>query len=140
MRRLYSTDIRQIKSAVRYHRYMIVLDENNKVVRRYNFYMELRSYNVRKVWADSVTCRLGSTIGVTEQFERNKPHIISLVSQIARKDRKMPLKLCNLRKDGEYWTPYLQIVEMIILMGKRCNLLTFQGELRPNTIIEFMED
>lgn len=102
--------------------------------------MELRSYNVKKVWVDSVSCRIGDEIGITEQFSRNEKYIRSMVSQIARCNKKMPLKLCNQRKDGEYWTPFIQIIEMLILMGKRCGLLTYEGKLNQNTIINFKED
>ena len=46
--------------------------------------MELRSYNVERVYKDCVKCRIGDSIGVDkEQLERHKEDIKSMCSQIA---------------------------------------------------------
>ena len=98
--------------------------------------MELRSYNVEKVYAESVKCRIGNDLGVDkESLERNIPNIKDMLFQIYTLNREVPFNRCNYRTDGEMWTPYLQIVEMLILLGKKIGCVEYDGELKPNTII-----
>lgn len=62
-----------------------------------------------------------------------------MISQIKNIDRYTPLCLCNRREDGEIWTPYLQIVEMLIRLGKKLDYVYYNGVLGSETFIRFME-
>lgn len=90
--------------------------------------MELRSYNVERVYKDCVKCRIGNEIGVDkEQLENHKEDIKSMCSQIAHYNGWTLLATANIRKDGEIWTPYLQIVEMLILLGAKVEVLQVES-------------
>ena len=98
--------------------------------------MELRSYNVEKVWNACVKCRLKNSIGVDKQaFQDHIQDINDMVNQIYTEGRCIKLRFANVRKDYEIWTPYLQIVEMLILMGARTGVLKFDGDLNEDTLI-----
>ena len=100
--------------------------------------MELRSYNVERVYKDCVKCRIGNDIGVNKsELLLREEEIKSMIKQIARSNGKTILSMANLRIDGETWTPYLQIVEMLILLGAKIGSLSFEGQLNENTIITF---
>ena len=103
--------------------------------------MELRSYNVERAYNDCVRFRIGNDLGV------NKPELLlreedikSMIKQIARSNGKTILSMANLRTDGETWTPYVQIVEMLILLGVKIGVLSFEGKLNENTIITFNDE
>ena len=100
--------------------------------------MELRSYNVESVYKDSVKCRIGVELGIEkERFTENIPAIKDMLSQIETNNGEAHLCVCNRRKDGEIWTPYLQIVEMLILMGKKIGCIEFETPLKEDTLIKF---
>lgn len=103
--------------------------------------MELRSYNVERIYKDCVKCRIGNDLGVNKQeLLLREEEIKSMVKQIARSNGKTILSMANLRTDGETWTPYLQIVEMIILLGAKIGVISFEGQLNENTIITFSDE
>lgn len=103
--------------------------------------MELRSYNVERVYKDCVKCRIGNEIGVDkDKLESHKADIKSMCSQIARWKGHTYLVTANIRKDGETWTPYLQIIEMLILLGAKIGVLSFEGQLNENTKIIFNDE
>lgn len=97
--------------------------------------MELRSYNVERIYKECVICVIGEDLGVKKIIEFHKPDIISMLQQVQTQDGKAPLQVCNLRKDGETWTPYLQIVEMLMRMGRRIGVVEYEGKLNADTII-----
>ena len=100
--------------------------------------MELRSYNVERMYSECVKCRIGDEIGVNfEALKSNEGNIRSMLSQVYTLDGIAPLALCHTRIDGEVWTPYLQIVEMLILLGARIGAVEFTGPLKSSTIIKF---
>lgn len=102
--------------------------------------MELRSYNVERVYKESVKCVLGDDIGVDKtKLSENAENIRSMISQIdVAPDNRTLFKFCNQRKDGETWTPYLQIVEMLIRMGRKLGYVKYETPLNENTIIEIL--
>ena len=103
--------------------------------------MELRSYNVERIYKDCVKCRIGNDLGVNKrELLLREEEIKSMVKQIARSNGKTILSMANLRTDGETWTPYLQIVEMIILLGAKIGVISFEGQLNENTIITFSDE
>lgn len=103
--------------------------------------MELRSYNVERVYKDCVRCRIGNDIGVNKpELLLREAEIKSMIKQIARSNGKTILSMANLRTDDETWTPYLQIVEMLILLGAKIGIISFEGQLNENTIIEFNDE
>ena len=101
--------------------------------------MELRSFNVEKIYSESVKCRIGEDLGVEKAvFEKNIPHIRDMLSQIQTEDGHVHFCASNKRKDGEYWTPYLQIMEMLIRMGARAGLVKYSGELKKETLLKIL--
>ena len=102
--------------------------------------MELRSFNVERVWKDSVKCVLGEDLGINrEQLNLHTEDIKDMVSQVqTTEDGLVVAKLFNVRKDGEIWTPYFQVCEMLIRMGKRINVLTYDGTLTLDSIIKVL--
>lgn len=98
--------------------------------------MELRSFNVERVYQACVICSIGEDLGIKKlPFEENKENIVSMLQQVQTQDGKAPLQVCNLRKDGETWTPYLQIVEMLMRMGRKMGVVEYSGRLNADTII-----
>lgn len=99
--------------------------------------MELRSFNVEKIWRSVVKCVIGDEIGVDKkELAAHKEDIESMVDQIDMDDEgNCPLLKCNKRKDGETWTPYLQIVEMLIKMGRKVGVITYKGSLTKFTSV-----
>lgn len=103
--------------------------------------MELRSFNVERIYKDSVKCRIGEDLGIHgDVFYKNASEIKSMLSQIKTVDGYAHLCSCNQRKDGEIWTPYLQIVEMLIRMGAKIGYVKYEGELKPETLIQIIEE
>lgn len=101
--------------------------------------MELRSFNVEKIWKDSVKCIIKNDLGVDKiTFEKNIPAIKEMLSQIRTIDNFVHLCACNKRIDGEVWTPYLQIVEMLIRMGAKIGCVKYTGKLKPETLIKII--
>ncbi len=99
--------------------------------------MELRSFNVIKIWRSVVKCVIDDEIGVDKnELAVHKKDIESMVDQIDMDDEgNCPLLKCNRRKDGETWTPYLQIVEMLIKMGRKIGVITYKGSLTRFTLV-----
>lgn len=102
--------------------------------------MELRSYNVERVYKESVKCVLGDDLGVNKtKLSENADAIKDMLSQIdTAPDGTTLFKMCNQRKDGETWTPYLQIVEMLIRMGHKLGYVKYKTPLNENTIIQIL--
>ena len=97
--------------------------------------MELRSYNVERVWREVVKVRLGNEIGVDHPaLESWKADIRDMLGQLDRTDG--PARMFNKRSDGETWTPYMQIVEMLLLLGRRIGCVKFSGDLNLQTQIK----
>lgn len=100
--------------------------------------MELRSFNVERIYKETVKCVIGDDLGIDkEKFNKNIPEIKDMLSQIDTEDGFVYLCACNRRKDGETWTPYLQIVEMLIRMGIKigCVKSFGVGKLTAETLI-----
>lgn len=98
--------------------------------------MELRSYNVEKVYMESVKCILGEKLCINkDSFEQNIPVIKDMLSQIKTENGYAHFCACNRRTDDEIWTPYLQIVEMLIRMGAKIGCVQYEGELKPETLL-----
>lgn len=99
--------------------------------------MELRSFNVERIYRQSVKCVIGEDLGIKKtEFEANVPFIKEMLSQIRTSDGYVHLCSCNRRKDGEIWTPYLQIVEMLIRMGAKIGCVKYMGKLKAESIIK----
>ena len=58
-----------------------------------------------------------------------------MLKQIETVDGRTIFRMCNLRTDGETWTPYLQIVEMLIRLGKKIGAVEYEGKLNSDTVI-----
>ena len=98
--------------------------------------MELRSFNVERIYKDCVICTLGEDIGIRKlKLEECKADIIDMLQQVETQNGKTTFQTCNLRKDGETWTPYLQIVEMLIRLGRKIKAVEYEGRLDVDTII-----
>lgn len=101
--------------------------------------MELRSFNVERVYKESVKCVIGEELGVDkERLKENTPAIKDMLSQIRTLEGYAHLCACNRRKDDEIWTPYLQIVEMLIRMGAKIGCVEYAGKLKPDTLIKII--
>lgn len=98
--------------------------------------MELRSFNVEKIWKAVVKCVIGEDMGVNKkELVSHETDIDSMVDQIDMDEECCPFAACNKRKDGETWTPYLQIVEMLIRLGKKVGAVEYDGFLSEDTMI-----
>lgn len=101
--------------------------------------MELRSFNVERIYKESVKCVIGEDLGIyKDKFAKYVPAIKDMLSQIKTTDGYAHLCACNRRRDGEIWTPYLQIVEMLIRMGARAGCVTYEGKLMPESLIRIV--
>lgn len=99
--------------------------------------MELRSFNVERIYEESVKCIIGEDLGIDKaKFTKNIPEIIDMLSQIKTTNGYAHLCACNMRTDDEVWTPYLQIVEMLIRMGAKIGCVSYTGKLKPETLIK----
>lgn len=95
--------------------------------------MELRTYNVERVYSECVKCCINDELGVDKvKLEENRENIISMLQQLPEKDM-----LCRLhfRNDGETWTRYLQIIKMIVLLGEKIGMVSFEKPLNEFTRI-----
>lgn len=98
---------------------------------------ELRSFNVEQIYRESVRCIIGEDLIIYEdRFYKNAPLIREMLSQIKTVHGYTYLCVCNRRKDEEIWTPYLQIVEMLIRMGAKLGCVEYTGKLKPETLIK----
>ena len=99
--------------------------------------MELRSFNVERIWSSVVKCVIGNDIGVDKKkLAEHRNDIESMIYQIDMDDDgNCPFVKCNRRKDGETWTPYLQIVSMLIKMGRKIGIISYAGSLTGFTNI-----
>lgn len=101
--------------------------------------LELRSYNVERIYKGTVVCLIGEDLGVRKElFEESVPFIKEMLSQIETVDGYVHLCACNKRKDGEIWTPYLQIVEMLIRMGAKIGCVKYTGKLKETSLIKIV--
>lgn len=101
--------------------------------------MELRSTNVQRIWKETVLCVIGEDLGINKQkFEENKSNIKSMLSQIKTEDGYAYCCSCHIRTDGEQWTPYIQIIEMLLRMGKKIGCVKYVGELKEHTLIKII--
>lgn len=101
--------------------------------------MELRSYNVERIYSESVRCRINEELAVDkDKLSASSDDVKDMLLQIKNIDGYVPLCLCNTRIDGELWTPYLQIVEMIIRMGKKLGYVYYEGPLKPQTLVRIL--
>lgn len=101
--------------------------------------MELRSFNVERIYKESVKCVIGEDLGIDKnKFNENVPAIKEMLSQIKTINGCAHLCACNRRTDDEIWTPYLQIVEMLIRMGARIGCVEYTGKLRPESLIKIV--
>lgn len=101
--------------------------------------IELRSFNVERVYKESVKCVIGETLGVNKEILiKNAPLIKEMISQIETVGGYAFLCFCNRRRDGEIWTPYLQIVQMLIRMGARLGYVQYSGKLDERTLIKIL--
>lgn len=97
--------------------------------------MELRTGNVIRIWHECVKCRIGEDISVNVSFKEKEDDIRDMLSQVDTDNGYAPLCMCNRRKDGEVWTPYLQIVEMLIRMGAKMGYVRYDGNLETTKMI-----
>lgn len=99
--------------------------------------LELRSFNVERIYKESVKCVIAENLGIDKgKFSKNIPAIKEMLSQIKTVDGYAHLCACNRRIDGEIWTPYLQIVEMLIHMGAKIGCVKYTGKLKPESLIK----
>lgn len=101
--------------------------------------MELRSFNVEWIYKESVKCSIGEDLGIDkDKFAENVPAIKEMLSQIKTTNGFAHLCACNRRTDDEIWTPYLQIVEMLIRMGAKIGCVKYTGKLKPESLIKIV--
>ena len=101
--------------------------------------MELRSFNVERIYKESVKCSIGEDLGIDkDKFSENVPAIKEMLSQIKTTNGFAHLCACNRRTDDEIWTPYLQIVEMLIRMGAKIGCVKYTGKLKPESLIKIV--
>lgn len=99
--------------------------------------LELRSFNVERIYKESVKCVIAENLGIDKsKFFKNIPAIKEMLSQIKTVDGYAHLCACNRRTDDEIWTPYLQIVEMLIRMGAKIGCVKYIGKLKPESLIK----
>lgn len=99
--------------------------------------MELRSFNVERIYMESVKCVIGENLGINKiKFAENIPAIRDMLSQVKTVNGYTHLIACNRRTDGEIWTPYLQIVEMLIRMGAKAGFVKYEGNLIGESLIK----
>jgi len=96
--------------------------------------MELRSYNVENIYKECVICTIKDSIGVNK--EKILQHTEDIRSMLQQLPEYRTLNLCHIRTDGEVWTPYLQIVKMLILLGEKIGVVSFVPPLVETTLIK----
>lgn len=101
--------------------------------------MELRSYNVERIYSKTVIRSVRESLIVDEaEFEKHVPDIKDMLSQVKTVGGFAHLCACNRRKDEEIWTPYLQVVEMLIRMGAKIGCVKYTRRLKPETLIKIV--
>ena len=95
--------------------------------------MELRTYNVTKVYFRCVRVTIGDEIGVNK--DKVQEHLVDIKSMVEQLPKGVPMKECHIRTDGEQWTPYLQVVTMIVLLGIHIGVLK-KKPISPDMILE----
>jgi hypothetical protein len=99
--------------------------------------MELRSFNVERVWREVVKVRIGDAIGVDhDALHQHTDDIKDMLSQLSQTEGVA--RTFNKRSDGETWTPYMQIVEMLLLLGSKVGCVRIKGDLNPQTPIKIV--
>ena len=94
---------------------------------------------MERIYKESVKCVIGEDLGINkDKFNENVPAIKEMLSQIKTINGCAHLCACNRRTDDEIWTPYLQIVEMLIRMGARIGCVEYTGKLRPESLIKIV--
>lgn len=94
---------------------------------------------MERIYKESVKCVIGEDLGIDkDKFNENVPAIKEMLSQIKTINGCAHLCACNRRTDDEIWTPYLQIVEMLIRMGARIGCVEYTGKLRPESLIKIV--
>ena len=94
---------------------------------------------MERIYKESVKCVIGEDLGIDKnKFNENVPAIKEMLSQIKTINGCAHLCACNRRTDDEIWTPYLQIVEMLIRMGARIGCVEYTGKLRPESLIKIV--
>lgn len=100
--------------------------------------MELRNFNVEKVYKKVVKCVIGDKIGVNDNFNSEIENIRSMISQVDVVNGEFLLMRGHIRKDGEQWTPFLQPVIMLVQLAKRAHLVDYEGNLKPTSVIKVL--
>lgn len=102
--------------------------------------MELRSYNVERIYSQVVICEIQGRIGINKkELAKYSSDIEDMLHQIRTNGGYQYLMYCNNRVDGEIWTPYLQIVIMLIRMGEKLGIVSYKGDLEKDTLIQIKE-
>lgn len=101
--------------------------------------MELRSFNVERIYLETTQgCPMDGP-AFSETLAERKEEIKDMLSQVHTDESgSNELWLCNTRKDGEVWTPYLQIVRMLINMGHALGLVSYEGALEATTKVKIL--
>lgn len=63
----------------------------------------------------------------TEKLNEKADVVKDLLSQIDYPGEETRIEFLNVRKDGEIWTPYLQIVMALLQMGEALGVVKFSG-------------
>lgn len=100
--------------------------------------MELRNFNVERVYKKVVKCVIGDKIGVNDNFNSEIENIRSMISQVDVVNGEFLLMRGHIRKDGEQWTPFLQPVIMLVQLAKRAHLVDYEGNLKPTSVIKVL--
>ena len=100
--------------------------------------MELRTYNVEDIWFTHVIIEMDEELGVQKSFWSQIENLKDMLSQIQSENGSFILSRGHIRKDGEQWTPYLQIIKMLVLMGKKSGLVSYEGKLLSDTKINLL--
>lgn len=101
--------------------------------------MELRSFNVERIYRESVKCVIGEDLGIDKnKFAENVPATKEMLSQIKTVDGYTHLCAYNRRTDDGIWTPYLLLVKMLIRMDAKIGCVKYTGKLKPETLIKIL--
>ena len=98
--------------------------------------MELRSFNVERVYSECVVNVGKDKAFVKAKLTEHKSDIADMVSQLAWNNNEIVFQFACFRADGEKWTPYLQIIKMLFVLAKKINIVTF-AELNENSVIRW---
>lgn len=103
--------------------------------------MELRTQNVLSIYDNVVKTVISDKIGTNENLAKHLDDIKDMISQV-KVDNKNCFVLMqgHIRKDEEQWTPYLQPVVFLVQLAYRAKFVTYDGDLKPNTVIQVISD